>query len=53
MGRDEATLARIGDFIELHVEQGRGLNTEESPTRGRGPAVAVGSSILGHGRWRL
>ena len=22
MGRDEATLALIGDFIELHVEQG-------------------------------
>ncbi|MEE1620028.1 allantoate amidohydrolase [Zafaria sp. Z1313] len=54
MGRDEAALARIGDFIELHVEQGRGLNTEEfTDHAGRGPALAVGSAILGHGRWRL
>ncbi|MFL4478488.1 allantoate amidohydrolase [Paeniglutamicibacter sp. ORCA_105] len=54
MGRDDAALASIGDFIELHVEQGRGLNTEEhTDAAGRGPAVAIGSSILGHGRWRL
>ncbi|QXQ11181.1 allantoate amidohydrolase [Paeniglutamicibacter sp. Y32M11] len=54
MGRDETALAQIGDFIELHVEQGRGLNTEEyTDAAGRGPAVAIGSSILGHGRWRL
>ena len=60
MGRDEATLGRIGDFVELHVEQGRGLNSPEftgheeyTGPAGRGPAVAVGSSILGHGRWRF
>ncbi len=54
MGRDEQVLARIGDFVELHVEQGRGLNTEEfTDHAGRGPAVAVASSILGHGRWRF
>ncbi|MBD7996182.1 allantoate amidohydrolase [Arthrobacter sp. Sa2CUA1] len=46
LGRDEEALARIGDFVELHVEQGRGLGED-------GPAVAVGSSILGHGRWKL
>ncbi|MEB7505602.1 allantoate amidohydrolase [Arthrobacter koreensis] len=46
LGRDEKALARIGDFVELHVEQGRGLGED-------GPAVAVGSSILGHGRWKL
>ncbi len=46
LGRDEETLATIGDFIELHVEQGRGLIDEDS-------AVAVGSFVLGHGRWRL
>ncbi|MCG2620446.1 allantoate amidohydrolase [Arthrobacter sp. I2-34] len=46
LGADPEALARIGDFIELHVEQGRGLGED-------GPAVAVGSSILGHGRWRL
>ncbi len=54
MGRDDATLARIGDFVELHVEQGRGLNSEAyTDHAGRGPAIAVGDSILGHGRWRL
>ncbi|EMY32726.1 allantoate amidohydrolase [Arthrobacter crystallopoietes BAB-32] len=46
LGRDEDALGRIGDFVELHVEQGRGLGED-------GPAVAVGSSILGHGRWKL
>ena len=54
MGRDDAALSRIGDFVELHVEQGRGLNTEEfTDAAGRGPAVAVGGSVLGHGRWRF
>ena len=54
MGRDEGALARIGDFVELHVEQGLGLNGEDhTDAAGRGPAVAVASSILGHGRWRF
>lgn len=54
MGRDDETFARIGDFVELHVEQGRGLNSEaHTDHAGRGPAIAVGDSILGHGRWRL
>lgn len=46
MGRDDERLAQIGAFIELHVEQGRGLIDLGQP-------VAIGSSILGHGRWRL
>ncbi|MEZ2391670.1 allantoate amidohydrolase [bacterium RCC_150] len=46
IGRDPDALARIGDFVELHVEQGKGLGQS-------GPAIAVGSSILGHGRWKL
>ncbi|MBG6217374.1 N-carbamoyl-L-amino-acid hydrolase [Arthrobacter sp. CAN_A6] len=46
LGRDDDTLRTIGDFVELHVEQGRGLIDLDS-------AVAVGSTILGHGRWRL
>ncbi|MGR0161870.1 allantoate amidohydrolase [Paenarthrobacter nitroguajacolicus] len=46
MGPDPESLARIGDFVELHVEQGKGLGQE-------GPAIAVGSSILGHGRWKI
>lgn len=46
MGPDPEAMARIGDFVELHVEQGKGLGQD-------GPAVAVGSSILGHGRWKI
>ncbi|MEC5184201.1 N-carbamoyl-L-amino-acid hydrolase [Cryobacterium sp. MP_3.1] len=46
LGRDQAALDRIGTFLELHVEQGRGLIDLGEP-------VAVASSILAHGRWRL
>ncbi|WP_323959708.1 allantoate amidohydrolase [Arthrobacter sp. JZ12] len=46
LGRDPKTLGRLGVFVELHVEQGRGLVNLNQP-------VAVGSSILGHGRWKL
>lgn len=46
VGHDPEAFARIGDFVELHVEQGKGLGPS-------GPAIAVGSSILGHGRWKL
>ena len=46
IGRDDEAIARIGAFVELHVEQGRGLVDLGSP-------VAIASSILGHGRWRL
>jgi len=45
-GRDAASLDRIGLFVELHVEQGRGLIDLDSPT-------AIASAILAHGRWRL
>lgn len=45
-GRDEETLRRIGTFVELHVEQGRGLAELDRP-------VAVASAIWPHGRWRL
>lgn len=45
-GPDPEALARVGVFVELHVEQGRGLDLLDRP-------VAVGSSILAHGRWRL
>jgi N-carbamoyl-L-amino-acid hydrolase len=46
LGRDEETLRRVGVFIELHVEQGRGLIDLDRP-------VAVGSAIWPHGRWRF
>jgi beta-ureidopropionase / N-carbamoyl-L-amino-acid hydrolase len=46
LGRDDRTLARIGAFVELHIEQGRALDD-------LGRAVAVGSDIWPHGRWRI
>lgn len=46
IGRDEGALRRIGHFVELHVEQGKGLVDLNRP-------VAVADSILGHGRWRF
>lgn len=46
VGRDDDTLRRIGTFVELHVEQGRGLIDLDRP-------VGIARSILGHGRWRL
>jgi len=46
VGRDDGALANIGVFVELHVEQGRGLIELDAP-------VGVASSILAHGRWRL
>ncbi|MCX4685887.1 allantoate amidohydrolase [Kitasatospora purpeofusca] len=45
IGADSDRLARIGAFVELHVEQGRYL-TEEHP-------VGVASAIWPHGRWRF
>ncbi len=46
VGADAETLRRVGTFVELHIEQGRGLVDLDR-------AVAVGSSIWPHGRWRL
>ncbi len=46
LGRDDETLRRVGAFVELHVEQGRGLVDLGAP-------VGVASRIWPHGRWRL
>ncbi|GEL94631.1 allantoate amidohydrolase [Cellulomonas composti] len=46
LGADPAALARVGAFVELHVEQGRGLVHSGDP-------VGVGSLIWPHGRWRV
>ena len=48
MGEDPETLARVGTFVELHVEQGRLLADLDADT-----PVAVGSDIWPHGRWRI
>jgi N-carbamoyl-L-amino-acid hydrolase len=45
IGRDDMALSRIGVFVELHVEQGRGLADLDA-------AVGVGTAIWPHGRWR-
>ncbi|MDH2424008.1 allantoate amidohydrolase [Sphaerisporangium sp. TRM90804] len=45
LGRDAEALARIGAFVELHVEQGRALADLDAP-------VGVASAIWPHGRWR-
>jgi N-carbamoyl-L-amino-acid hydrolase len=46
LGADAEALGRIGRFVELHVEQGRGLIDLGSP-------LAVASTVIGHGRWRF
>jgi N-carbamoyl-L-amino-acid hydrolase len=46
LGPDPEALARVGSFLELHIEQGRGLID-------LGRAVAVGSGLWPHGRWRI
>ncbi|MDN5859492.1 MAG: allantoate amidohydrolase [Pseudonocardia sp.] len=46
IGPDPEMLARVGTFVELHVEQGRGLADLDR-------AVAVASGIWPHGRWRF
>ncbi|HEY3603085.1 MAG TPA: M20/M25/M40 family metallo-hydrolase, partial [Sporichthyaceae bacterium] len=45
-GPDPERMARIGTYLELHVEQGRGLIRT-------GHAVGVATALRPHGRWRL
>jgi N-carbamoyl-L-amino-acid hydrolase len=46
LGRDDETLAQVATFVELHVEQGRGLVRLDRP-------VGVAQAIWPHGRWRF
>ncbi len=46
IGRDDALLADVGAYVELHIEQGRAL-------AGLGAAVGIADGIWPHGRWRL
>jgi N-carbamoyl-L-amino-acid hydrolase len=52
LGPDPRALRRVQTFVELHVEQGRAL---ADPARydQQAAAVAVGSDIWPHGRWRV
>ncbi|WP_082622721.1 allantoate amidohydrolase [Terrabacter sp. Root85] len=56
LGRDDDTVRRVGRFVELHVEQGKALalapdGSEDLTDAGR--AVAIGTDIWPHGRWRV
>ncbi|KAF4410782.1 allantoate amidohydrolase [Streptomyces lycii] len=65
IGPDPERLARIGAFVELHIEQGRNLALHGTPRgSGSGPGrsggraaagtpVGVASAIWPHGRWRF
>ncbi|MFE4669367.1 allantoate amidohydrolase [Streptomyces sp. NPDC056716] len=46
IGADPERLARIGAFVELHVEQGRALDLSGDP-------VGIAGAIWPHGRWRF
>jgi N-carbamoyl-L-amino-acid hydrolase len=46
LGPDPEALARVGSFLELHIEQGRGLIDLDR-------AVAVCDGLWAHGRWRI
>lgn len=52
VGPDPTAMVRIGQFVELHVEQGRG-QIDLGPADSSENAIAIGSSILGHGRWKF
>ncbi|OAH10573.1 allantoate amidohydrolase [Streptomyces jeddahensis] len=45
IGPDPDRLARIGAFVELHIEQGRALDLTNN-------SVGIASAIWPHGRWR-
>jgi beta-ureidopropionase / N-carbamoyl-L-amino-acid hydrolase len=46
IGRDEDLIARLGCYVELHIEQGRALAD-------LGAALGIAEGIWPHGRWRL
>jgi N-carbamoyl-L-amino-acid hydrolase len=45
-GADPEMLGRVGAFVELHVEQGRGLVELDEP-------IGLARAIWPHGRWRI
>jgi len=54
VGADPERLARIGSFVELHIEQGRmPLADGARGLAGAGRPVGVAREIWPHGRWRI
>jgi len=54
VGPDPGRLARIGSFVELHIEQGRmPLADGARGLAGAGRPVGVAREIWPHGRWRI
>ncbi|UQA97957.1 allantoate amidohydrolase [Streptomyces halobius] len=54
IGPDPERLAKVGAFVELHVEQGRALALCDSGSAaGSGAPVGIASAIWPHGRWRF
>jgi N-carbamoyl-L-amino-acid hydrolase len=54
LGADPARRARIGGFVELHIEQGRLLTDGGAQgLAGAGAAVGLAEGIWPHGRWRV
>jgi beta-ureidopropionase / N-carbamoyl-L-amino-acid hydrolase len=43
---DPVAVHRVGVFVELHIEQGRGLVDLDAP-------IGIGTTIWPHGRWRV
>ena len=46
IGRDEDLIARLGCYVELHIEQGRALADLDA-------TLGIADGIWPHGRWRL
>lgn len=54
IGPDPRRLARVGAFVELHIEQGRALAARSGGgSAAAGAPVGVASAIWPHGRWRF
>jgi N-carbamoyl-L-amino-acid hydrolase len=54
LGADPERSARIGGFVELHIEQGRLLTDGGAQgLAGAGAAVGLAEGIWPHGRWRV
>jgi len=52
LGADDARMRRIGEFVELHVEQGHLPSSTGEDGLGSAP-LGLATSIWPHGRWRV